>query len=105
MRAERLWASCRTAVKACPGFLAPRHASHAPESAAAGNQRISADVAVDAADKYVVKPIRANSGYIGVRKGPGHNLSGRLSPAKTKSLAGDFVNPDGSTFYPGGTSW
>lgn len=57
------------------------------------------------ADQYPIKSIRANSGYISVAKGPGRGNNNRMSAGEVRSIAGRFVSPDGTTFYPGGTSW
>lgn len=57
------------------------------------------------ADRYSVKPIRVNSGYVRPVSGPGHSSTKRLSAAKVSSLAGKFVGGDGKVIYPGGTSW
>lgn len=68
---------------------------------ATGGRRLTQTVE----NRYAVKPIRTNSGYIKPLTGPGHSSTKRLSAAKVTQLAGKFVNPDGSVLYPGGTSW
>ena len=59
--------------------------------------------------RYDRHPIAADAGFIrahnGGFSGGGAGTGRRLSGADVAAAAGKFVNPDGTTFYPGGTSW
>jgi hypothetical protein len=59
--------------------------------------------------RYARQPIAADAGFIRAEKGGGTIASGgasrRLSGADVSAAASKFLNPDGSAFYPGGTSW
>ena len=50
--------------------------------------------------------IAADAGFIKAQKGGSSAGSGRrLSGSDVTAAASKFLSPDGSTFYPGGTSW
>ena len=54
---------------------------------------------------YQVVPITANSGHIKPQKGKGFSARRLLTSNQTAAAASYFLNPDGSVFHPGGTSW
>ena len=53
--------------------------------------------------RYAVQPIDAKGGFI--RVGTGAPPSGGVTGNQTMAATSQFVNPDGTAFYPGGTSW
>ena len=57
-------------------------------------------------ERFMRKPIHQDAGYIRPHKGTKHTSGGRrLSSSETTAAGGLFLNPDGTVFYPGGTSW
>jgi len=53
--------------------------------------------------RYAVQPISATGGFI--RAGTGAAPSSRMAGNQTMAAPSQFVNPDGTAFYPGGTTW
>lgn len=52
------------------------------------------------------RAILATSGFVRAQRGPGlGGATGKLLPAQIAAVMGTFVHPDGTIFYPGGTSW
>ena len=51
--------------------------------------------------------IAADAGFITTQRGKGSGLPGRrrLSSSDVSAAASKFLSPDGTVFYPGGTSW